>query len=83
MGSQSGWGRGGTGSVRVIFIALLVVILFIPAAQLLQNFPMVALPAPPAVRVLLLPVTCKFTESLLKREQEGTKYDDVDDYESL
>lgn len=52
----------GTRSVRVIFIALLVVLvvlrLFIPTAQLLQNFPLVALPAPAAVRVLLLPVTC-------------------------
>lgn len=55
-----GQGRVGTRSVRVIFIALLVivVVLFIPTAQLLQDFPLVALPAPAAVRVLLLPVTC-------------------------
>lgn len=62
-GVGRGRGRVGSGSVRVIFIALLVilVLLFAPAAQLLQDFPLVALPAPLAVRVLLLPVACKKT----------------------
>lgn len=71
-GSQSGRGRVGTRLVRVIFTALLIIIiivvLFIPTAEPLENFPLVALPAPAAVRVLLLPVTCSNTRAIRQVE---------------
>lgn len=45
-------------SVRIIFISIILILIFTTAAQLMQHFALVALPAPPAVWVLLLPVTC-------------------------
>lgn len=66
---KGAWGRSTDrcglkdSSIRTIFVCIIIIIrrlrfIFPTAAQLMQHFPLVALPVSPAVRVLLLPVTC-------------------------
>lgn len=56
--STVGWGSKGS-SIRIVFASIVILLItFAVAAQLVQHVILVELPAPPAVRVLLLPVAC-------------------------
>lgn len=62
-------------SVRIIFVSIIILIVtFTVVAQLVENILLEALPAPPAVWVLFLPVACKHeTEKSASQWQEGLR----------
>lgn len=62
-------------SIRIIVVSVIILIVtFTMVAQLVENIFPIALPVPPAVRVLLLPVACKHEAKISANQwQEGLR----------
>lgn len=62
-------------SIRIIFVLLFLLVVFTTAAQLKQHLPLVAAPAPLAVRMLLLSVTCSTKDDPQSAARQSPRYD--------